>query len=126
MRVGDYTERFTTERGRRAVKDLASLPPQTARLEQGDLEVDVPVAEVAVGDVVIVRPGESIPVDGDVLSGQATVDQAAITGESLPVEVGPGAHVFAASLAHLGSIRLGATRLGTDSTVARAATLLDD
>ena len=96
MRVGDYAERFTTERGRQAVKELAALPPQTARVERDDLEADVSVAEVHIGDVVVVRPGESIPVDGDVLSGQATLDQAAITGESLPVEVGPGAHVYAA------------------------------
>jgi Cd2+/Zn2+-exporting ATPase/Cu+-exporting ATPase len=126
MRVGDYAERFTTERGRQAVKELAALPPQTARVERGTLEPDIPVAQVQIGDVVIVRPGESIPVDGDVLSGQATVDQAAITGESLPVEVGPGTHVYAASLAQLGSLRVRATRVGTDSTVARVIQLVEE
>jgi P-type Cu+ transporter len=126
MRVGDYAERFTTEQGRKAVKELAALPPQTARVEHDTLEADVPVAEVQIGDVVVVRPGESIPVDGDVLSGQATVDQAAITGESLPFEVGPGAQVYAASLAHLGSLRVRATRVGTDSTVARVIKLVEE
>ena len=91
MRVGDYVEHFTTERARRAVKDLTALAPQTARLERDGAEVEVPVEQVRLGDRVIVRPGEKIPVDGEVVAGQATVDQAAITGESMPVETGPGA-----------------------------------
>src|SRR6266545_7457935 len=88
MRVGDYTEHFTTERARRAVKNLTTLAPQTARVERGGEEQEVPITEVRPGDTVIVRPGEQIPVDGEVISGQATIDQAAITGESMPVEVG--------------------------------------
>src|SRR3990172_5394190 len=88
LRVGDYTERFTTERARRAVKDLSALAPQTARLLRAGAEIEVPLAEVQVGETVIVRPGEKIPVDGEVIAGHATVDQATITGESLPVEAG--------------------------------------
>jgi Cd2+/Zn2+-exporting ATPase/Cu+-exporting ATPase len=104
MRVGDYAENFTTERARRAVKDLAAMAPQTARVERDGDEREVPIAMVRVGDTVIVRPGEMIPVDGEVIAGQATVDQAAITGESMPVEAGPGSKVFAATIARLGSL----------------------
>ncbi|MBF6591760.1 MAG: cadmium-translocating P-type ATPase [Ktedonobacterales bacterium] len=126
MRVGDYAERFTTERGRRALKDLTALAPQTARVERDGQEVEVAAADVGVGETVIVRPGERIPVDGEVLGGQATVDQAAITGEPLPVEVGPGARVFAATFARLGSIRVRATHVGVDSTFGRVVRLVEE
>ncbi len=126
MRLGDYSESFTTERARRAVKDLAALAPQTACVERGETELEVPVAEVQVGETVIVRPGEKIPVDGEVISGQATVDQAAITGESMPVEVSPGAKVFAATIAHLGSIRLRVTHVGQDTTFGRVIQMVEE
>jgi Cu+-exporting ATPase len=126
MRVGDYAERFTTERARRAVKDLAALSPQTARVERPDGEVELPIAQVGVGEVVVVRPGEKIPVDGEVLSGQATVDQAAITGESMPVELGPGGHAYASALARLGSLRIRTTHVGADTTFGRAIRLVEE
>ena len=81
MRVGDYAEHFTTERARRAVKDLTALAPQTARLDQDGVEREVPIDQVRPGDVIVVRPGEKIPVDGEVIDGRATVNQATITGE---------------------------------------------
>lgn len=126
MRVGDYAEQFTTERSRRAVKDLASMAPQSARVERSGGEYEVPVAEVRVGDIVVVRPGEKIPVDGEVVSGQATVDQAAITGESMPVEVGAGARVFAATFARLGGLRIRATHIGADTTFGRVVRLVEE
>ena len=126
MRVGDYAERFTTERARRAVKDLTAMAPQTARVERDGHEIEVPTSEVRVGEVVIVRPGDKIPVDGDVVAGHATVEQAAITGEAMPVEVGPGSRVFAATLARLGSIRLRATHVGADTTFGRVIKLVED
>jgi P-type Cu+ transporter len=126
MHVANYAERFTAERARRAIRDLAAMAPQTARVERDDDEVEVPVSGVRVGEVVVVRPGEQIPVDGDVVSGHATVDQAAITGESMPAEAGPGAHVFAASFALLGSLRVRATRVGEDSTFGRAIRLVEE
>src|SRR5216683_2783016 len=79
-----------------------------------------------ISHTVIVRPGESIPVDGDVTSGQATVNQAAITGESLPVEVGAGNHVFAATLAQLGSIRVRVSHVGADTTFGRVITMVEE
>lgn len=126
MRVSDFAERFTTERARRAVKNLTAMAPQLARVEQGGEEHEVPVSEVQVGETVIVRPGENIPVDGEVIAGQATVDQSTITGESMPVEVGPGARVFAASLARLGSLRIQATHVGPDTTFGRVIKMVEE
>ena len=125
MRIGDYVETFTAERARRALKDLTAMAPQTARVERDDAEVDVPVAEVRVGETVIVRPGENIPVDGEVIGGQATVDQATITGESMPVEVGPGAKVFAATIARLGGLRIRALKVGSDTTFGKVIKLVE-
>lgn len=126
MRVGDYAEGFTTERSRRALKDLTALAPQTARVERGGAELDVPIGDVAVGETVVVRPGELIPTDGEVVGGQATVNQAAITGESMPVEVGPGARVFAATVATLGSLRVRVTGVGADTTYGRVIKLVEE
>lgn len=124
MRVGDYAERFTTERARRAVKDLTALAPRMARVVRDGIEVEVPLDAVRVGETVIVRPGEQIPVDGEVISGQATIDQAAITGESMPIEATPGTHVFAATMTRLGSLRIRVTHVGADTTFGRVIRLV--
>jgi Cd2+/Zn2+-exporting ATPase/Cu+-exporting ATPase len=135
MRFGDRVENLTAGQARRAVKELAALAPQTARLakrerlENGDWEIReemVPIAEVRVGDVVVVRPGEKIAVDGEVVEGQAAVDQSAVTGESLPVEAGPGSAVYAATLAHQGSLRVRATHVGADTTFGRVIKLVEE
>ena len=125
MRVGDYAEHYTTERARRAVRDLTALAPQKARLRRGDEEVEVPIAQVQPGDIVIVRPGENIPVDGQVCGGQATVDQSTITGEGLPIEVGLGSQVYAASLVSLGALKVRAERVGADSMFGRVIKLVE-
>ncbi len=126
MRVGDYVESFTTESARRAVRELTALAPQTARLERDGEEQEAPVTQLKPGDIVIVRPGEKIPVDGVVLSGQATLDQAAITGESMPIEAAAGAKVFAATLARLGSLRIRTERTGAETTFGRVIKLVED
>jgi len=126
MRLGDYVERFTTERGRQALRGLTELAPRTARLLRDGVEIERPVDEVHVGDIVIVRPGEQIPVDGQVVSGQATVDQAAVTGESMPIDVGPGARVFAASLVRLGSLQVRVSGVGPDTTFGRVIRLVEE
>ncbi len=125
MRVGDYAEHFTTDRARRAVRDLAELAPQTARLERDGEEIEVPIDQVAPGDLLVVRPGEKIPVDGEVIAGRATVNQSMITGEGLPVEVGPGSRVYAASLASLGAVKVRADGVGVDSTFGRVIKLVE-
>ena len=126
MRVGEYVENFTTESARRAVKELTAIAPQTARVERDGTEQQVPIAQVQVGEIVIVRPGEKIPVDGQVMDGQATVDQATITGESMPIEVARGSHVFAATMAQLGSLRVQVTRIGSDTTFGRVVKMVEE
>jgi len=126
MRVGEYVENFTTESARRAVKELTAIAPQTARVEREGTETQVPIADVRIGEIVIVRPGEKIPVDGEVMDGQATIDQATITGESMPVEVARGSRVFAATMAQLGSLRVQVTRIGADTTFGRVVKMVEE
>jgi P-type Cu+ transporter len=126
MRIGDYVENFTTESARHALKELTRLAPQTARVERDGVEVEVPVHEIQVGQIIIVRPGEKIAVDGEVVSGQATIDQSAITGESMPVEAANGTHVFAATIAKLGSLRIRADRIGSDTTFGRVVRMVEE
>ncbi len=126
MRVGDYVERFTTERARQAVKDLNSLAPQPARLERNGHEIEVPISQVQIGETVVIRPGEQIPVDGEVIAGHAIVDQSTITGESMPIEAGPGTQVFAATIASQGSLRVRAAHVGPDSTYGRVIKLVEE
>jgi Cu+-exporting ATPase len=126
MRIGDYVENFTTESARRAVKELITLAPQTARVERNGVELEIPVSEVKIGETIIVRPGEKIAVDGEVISGQATIDQSAITGESMPFEAASGTHVFAATIAKLGSLRIRAERIGMDTTFGRVVKMVEE
>jgi Cu+-exporting ATPase len=125
MRVGDYTEKFTTERARRAVKDLTALTPRTARVERDGVEVEIPATELMKDEIVVVRPGEKIPVDGIVVSNQSSVDQSAITGESMPVDVTVGDKVFAATLVKSGSVRVRVTHLGADTAFGRVVKLVE-
>ncbi len=125
MRVGEYTERLTTERARQAVKGLMDLAPRRARVERHGQEVQVPVTEVQRGEIVVVRPGERIPVDGVVVDGQCTVDQSAITGEAMPVEITPGKRVFAATIVQTGSARIRVTHLGSDTAFGRIVRLVE-
>lgn len=126
MKVGEYVENFTTESARRAVKELTTISPQTARVERNGEEFEVPVTEVQIGETVVVRPGEKIPVDGEVISGQATIDQSMITGESMPVDTSAGSHVFAATIATLGSLRVRALRIGADTTFGRVVKMVEE
>ena len=126
MRVGDAVERFTTERARRSLKSLTALAPRTARVDRDGTEVEITIDQLRPGDSVIVRPGEQIPADGEVLDGQATVDQAAITGEAMPVEAGPGSRVYAATFARLGHLRVRVTHAGADTTFGRVVQQVEE
>ncbi len=125
MRVGDAVERFTSERARRAVKALSQMAPLFARIESQGQETEVPVHQVSPGDMVVVRPGEKIPVDGEVVSGQATVNQATITGESMPVECGPGSKVLAATFVHFGVLKIRVQQVGAQTTFGKVIRLVE-
>jgi Cd2+/Zn2+-exporting ATPase/Cu+-exporting ATPase len=126
MRLGDYAERFTAEKARGALKNLEHMAPQQARVERDGEELIVSVSDVAPGDTLVVRPGERIPADGTVLSGSATIDQSAITGESMPVDVTSGASVFAATIPQFGSLRITAERIGAESTFGKVIRMVEE
>lgn len=125
MRLGDFAERFTADSARGALRGLEQMAPQQARVERDGTETMVAVAEVTPGEVVVVRPGERIPVDGAVVSGRATIDQSAITGEPMPVDVAAGSSVFAATIPQLGALRVRADRIGADSTFGRVIQMVE-
>jgi len=124
--VGNTLEARAKRQTSAALRGLVRLQPRTARLLRGGGEVDVPVEEVARGDVVIVRPGERIPVDGAVLSGESAVDESMLTGEPLPVVKAPGDRVVGGTVNGTGAFRYRATDLGADGVLARIVKLVRD
>ena len=115
--AAEVLEGLTVGRGRRAIGDLLDMLPHTAWLVMGSASpVEVPIEKIRVGDTVLIRPGTRIPVDGKVLSGNSTVEEAAITGESLPQDKLPGARVFAGTLNQTGAIEVAVENLGRDTT----------
>jgi Cd2+/Zn2+-exporting ATPase len=113
------------EKSRSAITSLMKLRPETALCKRGAETRLVRIEELAVGDIVVVRPGESIPVDGAVTEGTSSVNQSSITGESLPVEKGPGDTLFAGTLNEQGGLEMRVTKLATDSTLARLIELVE-
>jgi P-type Cu+ transporter len=109
-----------------AIRRLVALQPRTARLAQPGGERDVPIGEVVVGDLLRVRPGERIAVDGEVVAGASAVDESMLTGESLPVEKGPGAAVVGGSINRTGTFTFRATRVGRDTVLAQIVRLVED
>jgi Cd2+/Zn2+-exporting ATPase/Cu+-exporting ATPase len=126
MRFGEWMEELTTGRSRQALRQLVAMAPPSARVLRDGAEAEVPLEQVRVGDVVVVRPGERIPVDGEVLEGQAPVDQAPITGESVPVDKAVGDPVFAATVAQAGFLKVRTTRVGADTTFGRIVRLVEE
>lgn len=107
-----------------AIRKLIGLQAKTARLIRNGREVDVPIEQVEIGDVVLVRPGEKIPVDGEVVDGTSTVDEAMVTGESVPVKKQPGDEVIGATINKTGSFKFRATRVGKDTVLAQIVQLV--
>ena len=114
--AAEVLEGLTVARGRRAIQHLVDLLPRTATVRRGGAWTDVETEQVATGDVVLVRPGASLPVDGRVVGGNSFVDQATITGESMPVEKRPGAAVYAGTINQMGALEIRVERLGRDTT----------
>ena len=122
--VGNALEARAKHRTASALRGLAALQPGTARVLRDGAELDIPIASVIHGDTVVVRPGERIPVDGEVISGNSAVDESMLTGESMPVEKSAGSAVIGGTVNRTGSFRLRATTLGKDSMLARIVTLM--
>lgn len=124
--LGHALEERALDRARAAVRALADLAPKTALVKRDGKEIELPVEELRIEDVVIVRPGVRIPVDGLVIDGASAVDQAPVTGESVPVEKAAGAQVFAGSVNGEGALDVKVTRLAQDSTLARVMKLVEE
>lgn len=126
MSFGKILEDFTAARAQTALGDLGRLTPQTALVRREGKEQVVPLEEVMTGDSVIIKPGERIPVDGVVVSGQASVNQSPITGESILVVKVKGSDVFAGTMNELGALEVKVTKVGSDTTLARIADLVEE
>jgi Cu+-exporting ATPase len=126
IRLGKVLETRAKGRTSDAIRRLMGLQPRTARVVRGGREIDVDVAELVVGDLIVVRPGERIAVDGVVASGRSAVDQSLLTGESLPVEKVAGDDVVGGSINGSGSFRFEATKVGRDTALAQILRLVQD
>jgi len=126
IKLGKYLEARAKGRTSEAIKKLMGLRAKTAHVVRAGLEVEVAVDDVRVGDVVLVKPGETIPVDGVVVDGRSAIDESMLTGESLPVEKKPGDPVIGATLNKLGMLKFEATKVGRETALAQIIKLVED
>ncbi len=124
--IAEFIAELNTDRARASIKSLIGSVPQVALLRNGGVERTVPIGELKVGDVVLVRPGEKIPVDGRVVGGQGSVNEASITGESVPRDKALDAQVFAGTVVDSGALDIRTERLGTDTTFSRIIALVEN
>ncbi len=124
--VGKLLESISKGRTTDALKSLMRLAPKTATIIRGEKEIEVPVEEVKIGDTFVVRPGESIPVDGTIVDGESAVNESALTGESVPVDKTIGDSVSAATINQSGFIKCTATRVGDDTTLSQIIQMISD
>jgi Cu+-exporting ATPase len=121
---GECLEAITADRAMRAIHRLFHETPRFARVRRGEMESEIPVNQVVVGDLVIVRAGERVPVDGPVIAGRSSIDASALTGESIPVDVGAGELVRAGTINQFGVLDVRADRVGHDTTLGQVLKLL--
>ena len=124
--LGKYLEARAKNRASNAIKSLMGLQPKTARVVRDGQDVDIPIEDLVVGDNVMVRPGEKVPTDGEVVEGYSSVDESMLTGESVPVEKSPGSLVFGATINTTGSFILRATKLGRETMLSQIVRLVED
>ena len=124
--LGNTLEGYTMDRTRNAIRNLMDLSPRVATVIHGDREEQVPVEDLQVGDHILVRPGERVPMDGIIVTGRSAVNQAPITGESIPVEKSPGDEVLAGTINGLGALTVRVTRLVADTTMARIIRMVEE
>ncbi|MEO6222899.1 MAG: heavy metal translocating P-type ATPase [Vicinamibacterales bacterium] len=123
--VSEWLESRTMSRARRAIRDLMTMAPSEALIRKDGSVVTVPVSQLVIGDIVLVRPGERVPVDACVIAGESAINQAPVTGESFPVDKTVGDEVFAGSINGNGSLDVQVTRLAQDSTIARIVHMVE-
>lgn len=124
--VSEALESYTFDRARQSIRSLMEIAPKVATIRRNGREMDLPVEEIQQGDVLLVRPGEKIAMDGRIISGNSAVNQAAITGESIPVEKMPGDGVFAGTLNRQGFLEVEVTKLVNDTTIARIINMVEE
>ncbi|MCE9619133.1 MAG: heavy metal translocating P-type ATPase [Planctomycetes bacterium] len=124
--LGNALEHYAMGQSRKAIRALGKLAPRFAKVKRGDQEVEAPIEELVVGDVVVVRPGERLPADGVILAGSGSIDQSPITGESVPVDKDVDDEVFAGTVNGDGSLEIRVSRPSTESTMARMILLVED
>ncbi len=124
--LGHALEERALQRARSAIQALAELTPKTALVQRNGQEIDIPIDRVTLQDIVIIRPGTRLPVDGIILSGQSAVNQAPVTGESIPVDKAPGDKVFAGTINGEGVLQVQVSRLAKDSTLARVVKMVEE
>ncbi len=125
IQLGKTLETVSRGRTSEAIKKLMGLAPKTAIVIQGDAQIEIPVEELETGDIILVRPGEKVAVDGEVVEGHTSIDESMLTGESIPVEKNIGDTVVGASLNKTGSILFKATRVGQDTTLSQIIRLVE-
>lgn len=126
INIGKYLEARSKGKTSQAIEKLMDMAPKTAFVERDGMVVEIPAEEILPGDVLQVKPGSSVPADGVILEGSTSVDQAAITGESIPVQKNPGDSVIAATMNKAGFFRMKATKVGKDTTFAQIIRLVED
>ena len=126
MVMGEFLEDFTVGRTNRAISQLIKITPQQATVCRNGKETQIPVDQVNLGETVIVKAGERIPIDGDIISGEASINQAVITGESMPIDKGIGDAVYSGTVNDVGYIEVKATKVGADTTLARIKRLIQE
>ena len=124
--LGQWFENRAKGQTSEAIRKLMGLQAKDARVIRNGREIDVPINELQIGDTILVRPGEKIPVDGEIISGSSTIDEAMVTGESIPVKKQPGDEVIGATINKTGSFQFKATRVGTDTVLAQIVKLVQD
>lgn len=124
--LGKYLEAAAKGKTSEAIKKLMGLSPKTARVVRGGQEMDIPIEEVKIGDLIIVRPGEKVPVDGVITAGSSSLDESMLTGESLPVEKSIGDQVVGATINKYGTFKFEATKIGQDTVLAQIIKLVED
>lgn len=124
--LGKYLEAVAKGKTSEAIRKLMGLQPSTARVIRDDKEMDIPVEEVVVGDIIVVRPGEKIPVDGKIIDGYSSVDESMLTGESIPVEKKAGDEVVGATINKTGAFKFEATKVGKDTVLAQIIRMVQD